>query len=281
MTNYSEAGSWLAKEVGQVEERISLSRASLRLAKCVEYPNLIVDNYLLRIDEMAAEIGSRLGCDTSDPNSLIDSINNNLFVEQGFHGNAADYYDPRNSFLNDVMDRKTGIPITLSTLYIELASRVGLKLNGVGVPGHFIVKYSGPGDEILIDPFNKGKVLSEINCQDILNRMYGGGVRFRREMLAPSTNKQILSRMLNNLKGIYVDSKNHQKALSVVELILELNPDSVSEVRDRGLLYYELECFSQALHGLETYLNLSPDAPDHDVITNIVSRLRDVVKLIN
>jgi regulator of sirC expression with transglutaminase-like and TPR domain len=230
---------------------------------------------------MAGEIESRLGGDNRDPLSLIDSINNYLFVELGFHGDEENYYDPRNSFLNDVIDRKTGIPITLSTLYIELASRVGLKLNGVGFPGHFIVKYSGPGDEILIDPFNKGRILSKKNCQDFLYRIYGDRVRFRREMLAPSTNKQILSRMLNNLKGIYVDSKNHQKALSVVELILELNPDSVSEVRDKGLLYYELECFSQALHGLETYLNLSPDAADHDVITNIVSRLRDVVKLIN
>lgn len=281
MENHSEAQKIFQVELGQEEERMNLAKTTLLLAKCVEYPDLIVDNYLLRIDEMAAEIESRLRCDTRDPNSLIDSINNYLFVEEGFHGNEDDYYDARNSFLNDVMDRKTGIPISLSTLYIELASRVGLKLNGVGFPGHFIVKYSGPGDEILIDPFNKGRILSEKNCQDFLSRMYGDHVRFRREMLAPSTNKQILSRMLNNLKGIYVDSKNHKKALSVVELILELNPDSVSEVRDRGLLYYELECFSQALHGLESYLNLSPDAPDHDVITNIVSRLRDVVKLIN
>jgi regulator of sirC expression with transglutaminase-like and TPR domain len=230
---------------------------------------------------MAAEIESRVGCDARNPNALIDSINHYLFVERGFHGNEENYYNPRNSFLNDVMDRKTGIPITLSTLYMELAGRVGLALYGIGFPGHFIVKYSGPGDEVLIDPFNKGRILSEKNCQDILNRMYGGSVQFRREMLATSTKKQILNRMLNNLKGIYVDSKNHQKALSVVELILELNPDNCSEIRDRGLLYYKLECFSQALHDLETYLNLSPDAPDSEVMLNIVSRLKDLVKLIN
>jgi regulator of sirC expression with transglutaminase-like and TPR domain len=281
MANHSEAQEILQVGLGQGEERINLVKTALLLAKRVAYPHLHIDNYLFRIEKMAAEIESRVDCETSDPNSLIDLINNFLFVEQGFHGNDDDYYDPRNSFLNDVMDRRTGIPITMSTLYIELARRVGLGLDGVGFPGHFIVKYSGPGDGILIDPFNKGRILSEKNCQDILDRIYGGGVKLRGEMLVSSTKKQIISRMLNNLKGIYVDSKNHQKALSVVELILELNPDSVSEVRDKGLLYYELECFSQALHDLETYLNLSPNAPDRDVITNIVSRLKDVVKLIN
>jgi regulator of sirC expression with transglutaminase-like and TPR domain len=281
MTNYSESRVTFVETVGREEDKINLVEVSLLLAKCVEYPNLIVDEYLRKIAQMAAEIESGLGGVNNDPLSLMDIINNYLFVEQGFQGNDYDYYDPRNSFLNDVIDRKTGIPITLSTLYLELAGRAGLALEGVGFPGHFIIKYSGPGDDILIDPFNKGKILSEKNCQDILNRMYGGSVRFRREMLATSTKKQILNRMLNNLKGIYVDSKNHEKALSVVELILELNPYNVSEIRDRGLLYYELECFSQALHDLETYLNLSPNAPDSEVMLDMVSRLKDLVKLIN
>lgn len=281
MTNHSESMVTFVETAGHEDDKINLVEVSLLLAKCIEYPNLVIGEYVKRIEKMAAEIESQLGCDTRNPNSLIDLINNYLFVEQGFNGNEDDYYDPRNSFLNDVMDRKTGIPITLSTLYIALASRVGLGLDGVGFPGHFIVKYSGPGDEILIDPFNKGRILSDKNCQDILNRMFGSRVQFRREMIATSTKKQILSRMLNNLKGIYVDSKNHQKALSVVELILELKPESISELRDRGLLYYKLECFSQALHDLETYLNLSPDALDREVMTNIVSRLKDLVKLIN
>ena len=281
MANHSEEKKIFEVEFGQRGEKINLAKATLLIAKCVQYPELDIDSYLIRIGKMAAEIESRLSGDNNEPLSLIDLINNYLFVEQGFHGNEDDYYDPKNSFLNEVLDRKEGIPITLSVIYLEIASRLGLNLTGVGFPGHFIVKYSGPGGEILIDPFNKGRILSEKNCQEILNGMYGGGVRFRREMLAPSTNRQILSRVLNNLKGIYVDSKNHRRALSVVELILELNPDSVSEVRDRGLLSYKLECFSQALHDLETYLNLSPNAPDREVITNIVSRLKDLVKLIN
>jgi len=231
------------EEASLKEEKTDLAMVTLLIAKCVEYPNLIIDEYLMRIDQMGAEIESRLGGANNDPLSLVDIINNYLFVEQEFHGNEDDYYDPRNSFLNDVMDRKTGIPITLSALYIELSSRVGLALDGVGFPGHFIVKYSGPGDEVLIDPFNRGRILSEKNCQDILNRMYGGSVQFQREMLTISTKKQIINRMLNNLKGIYVGSKDYQKALSIVELILDLTPHNSSEIRDRGLLYYKLECF--------------------------------------
>ena len=281
MANHSEAQKIFEVELGQREERINLAKTTLLLAKCVEYPNLIVDEYLSKVAQMAAEIESRLGGENKDPFSLIDLINHYLFVEQGFQGNEDDYYDPRNSFLNDVMDRKTGIPITLSTLYIEIAGRVRLALDGVGFPGHFIVKYSGSGEEILIDPFNKGRILSEKNCQDILDKMYGGSVRFQEKMLIASTKKQMLNRMLNNLKGVYIGSKNHQKALSVVELILELTPDNCSEIRDRGLLYYKLECFSQALQDLETYLNLSPDAPDTEAMLAISSRLKDLVKLIN
>jgi regulator of sirC expression with transglutaminase-like and TPR domain len=281
MANLLESTLTFAWRIDREEEKISLAEASFLLAKCVEYPNLVIDKYLGKIARMAAEIGSRLDCEKRDPHSSIHSINDYLFAEQGFHGNEDDYYDPRNSFLNDVIDRKTGIPITISTLYIELARRVGLALDGVCFPGHFIVKYSGLADEILIDPFNHGRILSERDCQDILDRMYGSRVQFRREMIASSTKKQILDRMLNNLKGIYVDSKNYQKALSVVDLILELSPDNYLEIRDRGLLYYKLECFSQGLHDLESYLSLFPDAPDSEAMLAIVSRLRDLVKLIN
>jgi regulator of sirC expression with transglutaminase-like and TPR domain len=281
MANLLESTLIFARKIGQEEEKISLAEASFLLAKCVEYPNLVIDDYLGKIARMAAEIESRLNSDARNPNSLVEHINHYLFVEQGFYGNDDDYYDPRNSFLNEVIDRKTGIPITLSTLYIELAGRVGLTLDGVSFPGHFIVKFSGLGDDILIDPFNGGRILSEKNCQEILNSMYAGRVQFKREMLATSTKKQILTRMLNNLKGIYVNSQNHQKALSVVELIVELSPDNYSEIRDRGLIYYKLECLSQALHDLEWYLRLSPDALDSGMVINIVTRLRDLVKLIN
>lgn len=263
------------------DRQIDLAKTSLILGKCVEYPELIIDDYIRRIAEMAAEIESRLPDANKEPSHLIGVINHYLFVEQGFHGNEEDYYDPRNSFLNDVIERKTGIPITLATLYIEIAGRLGLELGGVGFPGHFIVKYSGFGEEALIDPFNRGRILTEKNCQDILDSLHGGNVPFRKEMLVASTKRQILVRMLNNLKGIYLNSENHEKALSVVELILELSPHNYLEIRDRGLLYYKLECFSQALRDLETCLKLFPDAPDRENILAIVSRLKHLVKSVN
>ncbi len=278
---FPESRACFVEALDREEGKIDLIRANLLIAKCVEYPDLDIDEYLARFEKMASEIQSRLDSADRGPRSLIHVINRYLFASQGFHGNENDYYDPRNSFLNDVMDRRTGIPITMSTLFIELAGRTGLALEGVGFPGHFVVKYSGPGFEFLIDPFNKGRMLSENDCQDILDRIYGGGVEFRSEMLATVTKKQIIGRMLSNLKGIYVDSKNYQKALWVVELILDLSPGNALEIRDRGLLYHRLECFSRALHDLETYLNLRSDAPDGEAMIDFISRLRDLVKSIN
>jgi Uncharacterized conserved protein len=178
--------------------------------------------------------------------------------------------------LNDVLDRKTGIPITLSVLYMEVAGRAGLSVSGVGFPGHFIVKYSDREHEILIDPFNKGRIISEEDCKDILNRIYGEGAQIQEEFLQPFTKKQILTRMLYNLKGIYLSSKNYPEALSVTDMILAVNPGAVNEMRDRGLLYYHLECFVQALSDLETYLRHAPDGADTEAIRSYIAVLKDL-----
>ena len=258
MTNQSDAIRLFGEMVSRREEEIELAKAALLFAK-EEYPDLDIDVYLRKLDLMAEEIKSRVGHNTS-PYFLITEINNYLFKEEGFRGNENDYYDPKNSFLNDMLDRKTGIPITLSVLYMEIANRLGLPLLGVGFPGHFVVKYSGLGEEILIDPFNKGRILSFKDCKEIIDRIYGSRMQFQSEFLQPVTKKQILSRMLHNLKGIYLNSKNYIKALSVVDMILLVDTLAMDELRDRGLLYYNLECFSQALFDLETYLKYSPQA---------------------
>jgi len=279
MFNHSEAKGLFAEMVSRNDEDIVLARAALLIAK-EEYPDLDIEKYLRRVDLIAEEINKNLS-GGNDPNYLIGEINRDLFAVVGFRGNRDDYYDRKNSFLNDVLDRKMGIPITLSVLYMEIANRLGLNLTGVGFPGHFIVKYSGTEGEILIDPYNEGRTLSQEDCQDILDRVYNGGVKFQRYMLQPSTKKQILVRMLNNLKGIYINSKDHIKALSVVDLILIANPDSIVEIRDRGLLYYKLECFSQALSDLETYLKNSPSSIDSEVIMDHTLILRDLIGKIN
>lgn len=280
MTNQSEGRKLFAEMMSRQEDEIFLTEAALVLAKEVEYPDLYVDEYLGKIDLMVNEIKERVR-DKTDPYSLINEINGHLFAEEGFRGNENDYYDPKNSFLNDVLDRKTGIPITLSVLYMEVAGGLNLRLSGVGFPGHFIVKYAGMREEVFIAPFNKGKILSEKDCREMLNRTYGEGAWFQREFLQAVTKKRILARMLHNLKGIYLNSGNHHKALSVTDMILLINPGAVNELRDRGLLYYRLECFAQALSDLETYLKYAPDAEDAGTIKSYIPMLRESAGKVN
>jgi regulator of sirC expression with transglutaminase-like and TPR domain len=279
MINKSETQRLFIKMVSRKEEEVELAKASLLVAR-EEYPDLDVEKYLKKFELMADEIKRRIR-HNSDPHFLISEINSYLFIEEGFRGNEDDYYDPRNSFLNDVLDRKTGIPITLSVLYMDIANRLGLPLLGVGFPGHFIVKYSGLGEEILIDPFNKGRILSYKDCKEILNRIYGGRMHFQREFLEPVTKKQILIRMLHNLKGIYLNSKNYLKALSIVDTILLIDPGAVYEIRDRGLLYYNLECFTQALSDLEEYLRHVPKAQDAEIIRGYTTSLKQLTARIS
>ena len=268
MMNQSVARRLLAEMVSRKDEEIELARASLIFAK-EEYSDLDVEKYLTKLELMSEEIKRRIR-HNSDPYFLISEINRYLFNEGGFRGNEDDYYDPRNSFLNDVLDRKTGIPITLSLLYMEIANRLGLTLLGVGFPGHFIVKYSGIEGEILVDPFNKGRILSNKDCKEILDRIYGGRMQFHSEFLQPVTKKEILSRMLHNLKGIYLNSTNYLKALSIVDMILLIDPEAMDELRDRGLLYYNLECFTQALSDLEAYLRHATKAEDAELIRGYI-----------
>ncbi|HEX3036920.1 MAG TPA: transglutaminase-like domain-containing protein [Thermodesulfobacteriota bacterium] len=275
MTKQSEAKT-LFSEMMNREGEINLAKAALLLAKEIEYPDLDVYDYLRKIDLIANEVKRRTSGKT-EPYSLIEEINGYLFYEEGFRGNEADYYDPRNSFLNEVLDRKTGIPITLSVLYMEIGRRVGFPVFGVGFPGHFIVKYSGAEGEVLIDPFNKGRIIAENDCQETLNQIYGREIKLQSDFLQTVTNRHILTRMLHNLKGIYISSKDYHKALSVTDMILLVSPMSLNELMDRGLLYYHLECFAQALSDLETYLRNAPKNEDTEVIRSYIPVLKELV----
>ncbi len=279
MTNQSVARRLFAEMASRKDEEIELAKAALFFAK-EEYSDLDVEKYLTKLELMSEEIKRGVRHNT-DPHFMISEISRYLFTEEGFRGNEDDYYDPRNSFLNDVLDRKTGIPITLSLLYMEIASRLGLTLSGVGLPGHFIVKYSGVEEEILIDPFNKGRILSNKDCKEILDRIYGGRMQFHSEFLQPVTKKEILSRMLHNLKGIYLNSTNYLKALSIVDMILLIEPEAMDELRDRGLLYYNLECFTQALSDLETYLRHATKAEDAELIRGYIPVLKGITAKIS
>lgn len=252
------------------EEAINLAEAALLIAQ-EEYPDIDIAAYLDRLDRMTDEIGKR-SRDAQEPRSCLEALNRYLFNNVRFRGNAEEYYDPRNSFLNEVLDRRTGIPITLSTIYLEIGWRLGMPLQGVGFPGHFLVKYCLSEGEIVIDPFHQGTVLTAEDCQSQLDQFYGGRVRFRQGFLAAATKRQILTRILTNLKGIYLAAKDHRRALAAVERILLIDPDLGREIRDRGMLRIQLEQTSQGITDLERYLTMNPQADDAEEIR---TRLRD------
>lgn len=268
-----------ARMVRRPETAIDLAEAALLIAK-EEYPTLEVGRYLSDLDAMAAEVRDRVCC-SEDPHRLIAGLSQYLFREQGFRGNTDDYYDPRNSFLNDVLDRRTGIPITLSAVYIEVGRRLGIRLHGVGMPGHFLVKYTGPDEEIVVDPFNGGLILSPADCQRLLDRIYGGKLAFEPRFLAALGTRQILVRMLNNLKAIYFSTQAYAKALGVVDRLLILEPEAPAGIRDRGLLLSQLRRYPEAVAELERYLRQTPAAEDAQAIRDHLRSVRQRASSLN
>ena len=251
---------------------VDLAEASLLIA-CEEYPELDVPAYLTRLEAMGSALRERLA-DEPRPERAVMALNRYLFQEEGFHGNAEEYYDPRNSYLNEVLDRRMGIPISLSTVYMEVARRAGLRVEGVGMPGHFIVRVRAGPHAILIDPFYAGALLSETDCQQRLDRIFGGRLKMEASMLAPCGRKDILERTLRNLKTIYFKQGDHLRALGAVELLLTVNPDSAEDVRDRGVLYAALDCYGLAVRDLEAFLTLVPRAPEASEVRDQLVDLR-------
>ncbi|HEU4638037.1 MAG TPA: tetratricopeptide repeat protein [Candidatus Binatia bacterium] len=254
------------------EDQIDLGRAALAIAS-QEYPDLKVDDYLSRLDGLGQVVELRIG-DERNPYRIIAALNTVLFKELGFQGNRSEYYDPKNSFLNDVITRKKGIPISLSVVYMEVARRVGLSLEGIGFPGHFLVKYDNGDVEILIDVFNGGEIRAREDLDRMLQQLYRGQVSYQPGFVAALGKRDILRRMLNNLKWIYLERGEPLKTLSVLDQLVILDPSAASEIRDRGLLYITLECYAQALDDLESYLRLTPGAEDAAMIKAQIESVR-------
>ena len=250
---------------------VDLAEASLLIAG-EEYPDLEPGRYLTRLDEMAAALGRRAGDARAE--QAVAALNRLLYEQEGFHGNTEDYYDPRNSFLNDVLDRRLGIPISLCTVYMEVARRAGLSVEGVGLPGHFVVRLSSPAAPVLVDPFHGGAVLTLEDCQRRLDRIYSGRLRLAPAMLAPCGRKSILSRMLRNLKGIYVKAGDYVRALRAVEMLRSLDPENLDELHDRGVLYAALDCFAAAAADLEGYLARRPQCAEAPQLAAKAAELR-------
>ena len=247
--------------------KIDLAEAALLCAQD-NYPDLDIRSQLESLEALAAKLRDRLPADFSVTHRLV-ALNNYLFRELGFSGNMDEYYDPRNSFLNDVLARKTGIPITLSIVYLEVGQRLGLKLRGVSFPGHFLVKVRVTGGELVLDPYAGGRSLSEEELRERLAQFTDKDTAKElplEDFLEPASPRQILARLLRNLKAIYLDAKQFDKALGVMNRLVILLPDVPEERRDRGLVFARLECPRAAQEDLSHYAALRPQADDAEQI---------------
>ncbi len=271
-----------AEVVRREDARIDLAEACLMVAQDA-YPGLEVGRYLGEIERMALQLRARMP-QSFDPEDRVLALNDFLFDHLGYYGNVDDYYDPRNSYLNDVIDRRTGIPITLSILYMEIGRRVGLPLEGISFPGHFMVRLRVRSGTLVLDPFACGAPQSEPELRERLKRVIPEGLRAEvpvaelplEQFLEPASKRQILSRVLRNLKGIYREKQNHERMLEVLNRMLVLSPEASAELRDRGYVYERLECWRPALKDLTEYLEREPDAPD---VSEVRVRLMELTAL--
>jgi regulator of sirC expression with transglutaminase-like and TPR domain len=259
-----------AKLVSAPGRKVDLALAALLIA--AEESNLDVGRYVAQLDTWGLQARDCLALSADEP---VEELNRFIFHHLGFHGNQDQYFDPENSFLNRVIDRRAGIPITLSLIYMEVGRRAGLKVEGVSMPGHFIVRVIGSGrtGDVLIDPFNR-KRLSLEECQGRLDESFAGEIRLEPEHLLAATDRQILVRLLTNLKAIYTRNGSYGQAISIVDRILLVAPSLLAERRDRGLLLAQSGRIGEAAAELEHYLRLAKNASDHD-------RVQEELKKVN
>jgi regulator of sirC expression with transglutaminase-like and TPR domain len=262
----------LAEELTRSEAEMDLARAALLVAK-EEYAQLPVELYLARLDQVAEEVKDRLACENA-PLVVLGEIIETLYVRRNLKGNREAYYDPRNSFLNDVLDRGLGIPLTLGMVLLEIGWRLDLPVEGVNFPGHFLVRYRGDEFGLLLDPVEGGKIRFEEQAHELLDQVYGGVVRLQDAFLRTATKREMLMRLLTNLKSLYVKVGDHPRALAAVERILMIAPTAPAESRSRGVLLARMGRHEEAATQLEAYLRVSPAATDAVRVEEMLRELR-------
>ena len=264
--------------VSRPDADIPLARAALLIA-AAEQPGLEVDKQLARLDDLAEASDP----DRHGPDELrrLHRLREFLFEERGFAGDRTDYFDPRNSYLNHVLDRRLGIPITLSLVLIEAGRRLGLQMEGVGLPGHFIAGARVGGDHVLLDPFNRGELLTREGCAEVVRRALGRPVRLQDEHFAPVNNRQFLIRMLANLKGIYWRQEAWERVVRVIDRTLALHPRAGGERRDRGTAWVSQGRLERGIADWERYLTEFPDAADHEQVRGQLRRVRQKIAQLN
>ncbi len=256
--------------IGLPDEEIDLGRAALLLAT-IETPNLEVDAWMVRLDELGAAVRERAAGMAGDYQQL-GALTGFLYGEIGFQGNEEDYYDPRNSCLDQVIERRLGIPISLAVLMIEVGARAGIPLLGVGLPGHFLVRHARH-TELVLNPFDRGRILTRGECAEILERVFDGEASFTQDMLRPVGPRQILARMHNNLRAVYLERRDLKKAARVIDRLARLEPGVPRHRYDRGVLRLHVND-PRGIEDLEHYLAEETDAPDREEIEATLKKAR-------
>ena len=241
------------------------------LVAAMDEPRLDFEGHLALLDIIARDVAARLGGD-HDPLFCVNTLSQHLVDDLGFRGNTQDYYDPRNSFLNEVLERRVGIPITLALVYVEVGRRCDVPLVGVGMPGHFLVRHQAVED-LFCDPFHGGILLSEQECVERFREVTRGAVPWSKRHLAPVSNREFLARVLRNLKGIYLQQADSERAIAAMDYLVALLPGSPAELRDRGVTRYQVPDYAGALADLRAYLSAAPGAADAEAVRDLVTRM--------
>jgi regulator of sirC expression with transglutaminase-like and TPR domain len=263
--------------VARPEEDLDLGRAALLVAG-EEFPGLDVDAYLARLDRFAEAVNDRTPSGLP-PGERALQVGRYLFGELGFRGNSSDYYNPDNSYFNRVLETQTGIPITLSLLFLEVARRIGIRCRGVGMPGHFLVGLEGV--EVYFDPFNAGVALTPGDCRNLAERLFGQRLSWNDGYLAPCTKYEFLFRLLNNLKVVYERTEAPEKAAAVIQRMILVNPDARDLHKDLAAMQYQQQQYRASIVSLETYLREAGTAPDASDVKSWIDSIRDTLNRLN
>lgn len=276
----STAKEAFGRELAKSDPQINLARAALLMSEHLNQTPELSGYYLGVLDNLAETLQPAIRTAKTAPEQ-VNALTHFLFEEMGFHGNGDNYYDPNNSFLDKVLERRTGIPISLSVICLEIGWRLGLPLSGLGLPGHFIIGYGVPDAPIYIDAFNGGAVLSEDDCLALCRAPFSERLAFREQFLVPASKKAILFRMLMNLKQIYLRQENWGRAYRTLDLMLLVQPDQMGELRDRGVVAYRLNRLREATFDIQRYLFLNPDAADANWLKQHLEMMEERLSRLN
>lgn len=276
---------WKETVIDKVQENddiIKITEYVLHIARIIDYPDLKISDYMNMMDEMGKELKSQIkNAKSMRPTHIIEKLNDFFFDDKKFQPNVSDYYNPINNYLNIVLEKRTGIPITLSLIYINLASYIDFKLHPVNFPSHFLVKYvldEDTDESIVIDTFNKGRIMDDYILQDLLNKAYPRStISLSNNLMKKANSSQILIRVLNNLKNGYMEVDDLNKIMKINEMILSLDSSSSEALRDKGIILYRNKKYQQALEILYNYIDLNPEADDIDRILELVKQIRNTL----